>query len=290
MLCDVYGRLLVFKDTTSERMDGVAWTDAGIDNTFDNLDQHEQAFTEIIHTYGYNDGVQAIGVDNVSIDIFGTVVDFSFENGQLVPVASEWQQGETPMFFYRTLNDGTNDVTVVCDPKGKLYVIENDGYLIKGQNGYAWSIGAAPQALVTNAGGKVTMTAYSDEDETTIISMDDYTVVIDLDGLVTVGAIEELPSVLYYKNGLNNSQVLINSNRDLITYKAGDGFTDLCFAKQNGQWSDNIMASSVWDASKVNVEITEGSNYLKLFNVDGVECSYNANSRVFYPTPVLHDN
>ena len=191
VLCDVYGRLLVFKDTTSGRMDGVAWTDAGIDNTFDNLDQHEQAFTEIIHTYGYNDGVQAIGLDNVSINIFGTVVEFSFQDGQLVPVASQWQQGETPMFFYRTLNDGTNDVTVVCAPDGKLWVGDYDGYLIKGQNGYAWAIGAAPQALVTNAGGKVAMTAYTDEDETTIITMDGYTVVIDLDGLVTVGAINQ---------------------------------------------------------------------------------------------------
>lgn len=196
VLCDKYGRLFVLKDTTSDNIDGVAWTAEGIDNTFDNIDQHEQAFTEIIHTYGYNDAVRSIGVDNYVIEIGGEEVEFRFQDGQLVPVASQWQQGATPMFFYRTLNDGTNVVTVVCDPHGKLYVIDNDGYLIKGQNGYAWSIGAAPQALVTNAGGKVTMDAYTDEDETTIISMDGYTVVIDLDGLVTVGEILPYDAVI----------------------------------------------------------------------------------------------
>lgn len=196
-------------------MDGVAWTDAGIDQTFDNIDQHEQDFTEIVHTYGYNDAVRRFGVNNYVIEIGGEEVEFSFANGQLVPVASQWQQGATPMFYYRTLNDGTNDVTVVCDADGKLCVIENDGYLIKGQNGYAWSIGAAPQALVTNAGGKVTMTAYTDEDETTVISMNGYTVVIDLDGLVTVGAITAYGVIPV------SGKVQIFANEDCTAYATG---------------------------------------------------------------------
>ena len=193
-LCDIYGRIYILADSTSEAKSGIAWTDEGIDMTFDNLDQHEQDFTELIHTYGYNDGVTNIGPDSCIVTINGEAVDFNFEDGQLVPVTSAWQQGETPMFFYRTVNDGTSDVTVVCGPDGKLWVTDNDAYLIKNQNGFAWAVSTASQQLITACGGKAAMDfAAQDEDETTVLGMDDNVVVIDLDGQVTVGAISKWP-------------------------------------------------------------------------------------------------
>lgn len=265
VLCDKYGRLFVWKDTTSDNIVGVAWTAEGIDNTFDNIDQHEQAFTEIIHTYGYNDAVRGLGVDNYVIEIGGEEVEFSFQDGQLVPVASQWQQGATPMFFYRTLNDGTNDVTVVCAPDGKLYVNDYDGYLIKGQNGYAWSIGEAPQALVTNAGGKVTMDAYTDEDETTIISMDGYTVVIDLDGLVTVGAITEWPdpqNLFYRVCPVNDiaTPVIVNENGEVCYVDHDGNFSVLRYNVATGVITEDAT-DAVLNACEA---FTGGSNELEL--------------------------
>lgn len=190
-LCDVEGRLYVNEqDISGENyFAGIAWDDNGIVSGFDS---DNEAFMQIILTYGCNNSVLSYNETSATVTINSEPVVFNFTGGQLVPVTSAWQQGSTPMFFYRMISDGENEITVVCTPDGKLYVNDHDDYILRVNDGFAWSTGAASQTLITNCGGKVTMdVAAGDDNLMTVISMDDYTVVFNEDGEVTVGAISQ---------------------------------------------------------------------------------------------------
>lgn len=214
-LCDVYGRLYVNKQLISgdNYFAGIAWDDNGIVSGFDSDDE---AFMQIILTYGCNDAVTSYNETSATVTINDESVVFNFTDGQLVPVTSAWQQGSTPMFFYRTVNDGSSDVTVVCTPDGELYVDDNDNYIKRVNDGFAWSTGAASQTLITNCGGKVAMDeAAGDDNLMTVISMNDYTVVFTEDGEVTVGAITAYGVIPV--SGL----VQIFANEDCTAYATG---------------------------------------------------------------------
>lgn len=193
-LCDVYGRLFTRYDSSNDVYNGVAWTDEGLDKTFDSIDEHESAFMTLLQTYGHNDAVTAEGVDNVVINLDGTSTEFDFEDGQLVPVSSAWANGSTPTLFKRTLNDGTADVVVVCDADGKLVLSTGEIGYFKIINGGIGSATANQEALITAAGGSVEATTFGDNDGNySLISLDGYTVVADQDGNITVGAVSEWP-------------------------------------------------------------------------------------------------
>lgn len=201
-LCDVYGRLFTRYDSSNDVYNGVAWTDEGLDKTFDSIDEHESAFMTLLQTYGHNDAVTAEGVDNVVINLDGTSTEFTFTDGQLVPVSSAWANGTTPTLFKRTLNDGTADVVVVCDAEGKLVLSTGETGYFKIINGGLGSATANQAALVTAAGGSVEATTFGDNDGNySLISLDDYTVVADQDGIITVGTISDWvdPTNLFYR-------------------------------------------------------------------------------------------
>lgn len=196
-LCDVYGRLFTRYDSANNFYNGVAWTDEGLDKTFDSIEGHEEAFMTLINTYGHNDAVTGEGVDNVVINLDGTSKEFTFTDGQCVPVPSLWQQGAVKTLFYRTLNDGTNDINVLCDTDGKLIVGDgaDPSYLeytvASNQIGFRT---ANRDALIAAAGGSVVADVFSDNDGNYIlVSLDGYTVVADLDGIVVQGDITEWP-------------------------------------------------------------------------------------------------
>lgn len=210
-LCDVYGRLFTRYDSSNDFYNGVAWTDEGLDKSFDSIDEHESAFMTLLKTYGHNDAVTGEGVDNVVINLDGTSTEFTFTDGQLVPVSSAWANGTTPTLFKRTLNDGTADVVVVCDADGKLVLTTSGNAYYKIINGGIGESISNLSTLVTAAGGSVEATTFGDNDGNYyLINLDDYTVVADDNGIVTVGTIGDWvnpnPSVLYRTtpNGLRN--------------------------------------------------------------------------------------
>lgn len=197
VLCDVYGRLFTRYDSAENFYNGVAWTDEGLDKTFDSIEGHEEAFMGLIHKYGHNDAVTGEGVDNVVINLDGTSTEFKFGDGQCVPVPSLWQQGTVKTLFYRTLNDGSKDINVLCDTDGKLVVGNGaepsylEYMLASDQIGFRT---ANRDALITAAGGSVVADVFSDNDGNYIlVSLDDYTVVADLDGIVVQGDITVWP-------------------------------------------------------------------------------------------------
>lgn len=196
-LCDVYGRLFTRYDSANDVYNGVAWDDEGLDKTFDSIEGHDSEFLTLINTYGHNDAVTGEGVDNVVINLDGTSTEFTFTDGQCVPVPSLWQQGAVKTLFYRTLNDGTNDINVLCDTDGKLIVGDgaDPSYLeytvASDQIGFRT---ANRDVLIAAAGGSVVVDVFSDTDGNYIlVSLDGYTVVADLDGIVVQGEITEWP-------------------------------------------------------------------------------------------------
>lgn len=195
-LCDVYGRLFTRYDSANDVYNGVAWTDEGLDKTFDSIDEHADAFLTLIRTYGHNDAVTGEGVDNVVINLDGTSTEFTFSDGQLVPVSSAWVNGSTSTLFRRTLNDGTNDVVVVCDAEGKL-VLNTNGvgfYIYNNEYGAINPRTINQSELVAAAGGSVLADTFGDNDGNYyLINLDGYTVCANDDGVVTVGDITEWP-------------------------------------------------------------------------------------------------
>ena len=241
-LCDVYGRLYVNEqDSSGENyFAGIAWNDNGIVSGFDSDDE---AFMQIILTYGCNNSVLSYNETSATVTINGESVVFNFTNGQLVPVTSAWQQGSTPMFFYRTVNDGTNNLTVVCTPDGKLYVDDNDNYIKRVNDGFAWSTGAASQTLITNCGGKVAMDeAAGDDNLMTVISMGDYTVVFAEDGNVTVGAIMTYDVMRRY-NEYDNKTWMVDKDGKVLQFNSG---SNRGWYVENNAWTQAAVPDVGW--------------------------------------------
>lgn len=226
-LCDVYGRFFTLYDSSNDIYDGVAWNDEGLDKTFDSFGEREEAFLALIQTFGHNDAVTSVGVENVVININGTLTDFVFENGRCVPVPSLWQQGSTNTLFYRALNDGTDVITVICDSDGKLVVSSGDSY-------YEYLVAsdqireadANLNALIAAAGGSVVADVFSDNDGNyLLISLDGYTVVADLDGILALGNIPAWvrPRGLYLRaNDMGPSNYLVSETGMALHFKYGD--------------------------------------------------------------------
>ena len=262
-LCDVYGRLYVNEqDISGENyFAGIAWDDNGIVSGFNSDDE---AFMQIILTYGCNNSVLSYNETSATVTINSESVVFNFTDGQLVPVTSAWQQGSTPMFFYRSLNENNEIVTVVCTPDGKLYVDDNDNYILRVNDGFAWSTGAASQTLITNCGGKVAMDeAAGDDNLMTVISMNDYTVVFNEDGNVTVGEILPIPleEGLYIMVAGGNCY-LVNEERKIVYTTIIDGSSNIQkYFKSNG------LNNSLYQQS-----IPAAQNIIEEFGVlEGVE-------------------
>ena len=286
-LCDVYGRLYVNQQLISgdNYFAGIAWDDNGIVSGFDSDDE---AFMQIILTYGCNDAVTSYNETSATVTINDESVVFNFTNGQLVPVTSAWQQGSTPMFFYRTVNDGSSDVTVVCDPEGKLYVSDNDYYILRVNDGFAWSTGAASQTLITNCGGKVAMdVAAGDDNLMTVISMDDYTVVFNEDGVVTVGRIEELS--LKERNITEGAAILVDQLGKVV-YFSDNGAAYYYFKKEMGNWSRYEGHQTEYDETfGVHDQDISSSSDMSGMNWTYFGIQYNfANSRIT-PTVPAYD-
>lgn len=197
VLCDTYGRLFTLYDSANDVYTGLGWANAGLDMTFDSIEGHQEAFMSEVHRYGENPAVTRFGPDSAEVSIDGVATEFRFENGQCIPVPSLWQQGAVKTLFYRKLNDGTNDINVLCDTDGKLVVGEGENPSYFGYNVASDQIAertANRDALIAAAGGSVVADIFSDNDGNyLLVSLDDYTVVADLDGIVLQGDITEWP-------------------------------------------------------------------------------------------------
>lgn len=197
VLCDTYGRLFTNYDSANDVYTGLGWADAGLEETFDSIESHQEAFMSEIHRYGENPAVTRFGPDNAEVNIDGFATEFQFENGECVPVPSLWQQGTVKTLFYRKLNNGGTGIDVLCDADGKLIVSEGENpsyveYVVSSEQ-----IGlrtANIEALIAAADGSVVADILSDNDGNyLLVSLNDYTVVADLDGIVLLGEITVWP-------------------------------------------------------------------------------------------------
>ena len=287
VLCDTYGRLFTSYDSANNVYNGVAWTDEGLDKTFDSIEGHEEAFMALLSTYGHNDAVTSEGVDNVVVNLDGTSTEFTFTGGQCAPVPSLWQQGAVKTLFYRTLNDGTKDINVLCDTDGKLIV--GDGaepsYLeyqvASDQIGFRT---ANRDALIAAAGGSVVADVFSDNDGNYIlVSLDGYTVVADLDGIVVQGDITawsapSRPTNQLYVRLSNDVEYLTNYNgQALRLIVANDGNYFVSVHSEDGQvtFGELLSYQEPQEFGYIDVNASRGVGGVINFNVEGYDYTLN---------------
>lgn len=189
-LVDEFGRLLVKKDDSN--VEGFAWNENGVADSFDNVGRFSEVFIEIRSSWGQS---------NVIIDHTGNTVifrhddevvtlNYSSNTGNVVPTVSQLTDG-TPNMFYRTLNDGTNDIDVVCDADGKLCVIDGTDYIQKSEDEFITVNDSTKlAALSTAAGGTTAVTAEESSDTNmTKITNGNYFFVFNMDGYITFGSV-----------------------------------------------------------------------------------------------------
>lgn len=172
---------------------GVAWNDEGITDDFDNMGSMSTQFNAIRNEWGEHDCITEDTGTTVTFttDDEPVLLTFDTQTNNFVPVVGELTDG-TPNMFTRTLNDGTSDVTIVCDADGKLCVIDGTHYIQKSaQDEFSlMNDDTKLLALTTAAGGTVAVTATESSDtDMTKITNGNYFFVFNQDGYVTFGEI-----------------------------------------------------------------------------------------------------
>lgn len=175
---------------------GVAWNETyGIADNFDNIGRYSTQFDALRHAMGEIDNITAITETEVRFMNGSEEVTLTFDQMEntYVPLVSVLADG-TPNMFYRTLNDGTDDVDVLVDADGKLCVVNGTTYITKSAlDEYVPELNAEKlTALTTAAGGSVAVTLEESADSNmTKITLGSYFFVINQDGYVTFGTISE---------------------------------------------------------------------------------------------------
>lgn len=175
---------------------GVAWNDEGITDDFDNMGSMSTQFNAIRNEWDEHDCITEDTGTTVTFttDDEPVLLTFDTQTNNFVPVVGELTDG-TPNMFTRTLNDGTSDVTIVCDADGKLCVIDGTHYIQKSAQDEFSPVNDETKllALTTAAGGTVAVTATESSDtDMTKVTNSNYFFVFNQDGYVTFGEITEL--------------------------------------------------------------------------------------------------
>lgn len=125
VLTDTYGRILTQYDPDGDVRTAVVWVPG--DSRIDWDDAADQELVTLLNKYGYND---ALTIENLNVTISAngetetltwdnTAMDFTVE-------VDMFQNGAQNMYF-RTVNDGNREVTVLCDTDGKAITVPQLG-------------------------------------------------------------------------------------------------------------------------------------------------------------------
>lgn len=294
VLVDAFGRMLVMDDNGTYF--GIAWNDNGLTSDFESDGDHAAEFNAIRTAWGYNECITDFTDEAITFtDEGGESVQLTFDNVEktYVPIVSEIENG-TPNMFYRTLNDGTDDITFVCDADGKICVFNDSYFLIKtNENQFVPSNNASMLNVLSSAAGGSTVITQelSTEGEFNKYTNGEYSIVTNANGDITFGELSGLPSpVLYYKdcytdtpNGRVNGVIVCNGSGNIL-YIERNYVKDAIAKLGNDIWSFVDQSHVTVTGSWIKVEAQEEDG-VYTFNVDGVECSFDYNNHVVTPTP-----
>lgn len=176
VLTDTYGRILTQHDPDGDVRTAVVWVPG--DSRIDWDDASDQELVTLLGKYGYNDAL-TIENNNVTINTNGETETLTWDSVAMdFTVDVDMFQNGTQNMYFRTVNDGTRDVTVLVDADGKaihaqtlgiytnvLFTVANNGTEIDtitegssiSQEGIVNACGGSVNVTVLNAGESVFM-------------------------------------------------------------------------------------------------------------------------------------
>lgn len=201
VLTDTYGRIFTQHDPDGDVRTAVVWVPG--DSRIDWDDASDQELVTLLGKYGYNDAL-TIENNNVTINDNGETETLIWNSAAMdfTVDVDMFQNGAQNMFF-RTVNDGSQDVTVLVDADGKaivaptlgeytgvLFSVANNGTEIDTITSGS-SISAA--AVIQACGGSVNVTALDAGASVFLIVMGTHVQFCNADDLTTTPAVNRLP-------------------------------------------------------------------------------------------------
>lgn len=263
VLTDTYGRIL-----TQYTQDGDYRTACVYVPGDSRIDWDTASDTELVTLlgkYGYNDAITIVD-NNVTINDNGETETLIWDSAAMdFTVDVDMFQNGTQNMFFRTVNDGSRDVTVLCDADGKaimaptlgeysgvLFSVANNGTEIDTITSDG-SISAA--AVIQACGGSVNVTALDAGESVFLLVKGTHVQFCNADDLATTPEIEEYLEALTWGSGPGGASILSAGSKFLVLTQ---GSSKYAVVNQSGEISassalaDAIISSPhvLWPMSK----------------------------------------
>mgnify|MGYP003298833204 CR=1 FL=1 len=279
VLTDTYGRIFTQHDPDGDVRTAVVWVPG--DSRIDWDDASDQELVTLLGKYGYND---ALTIENNNVTINdneetetliwdSAAMDFTVDVDMFV-------NGAQNMYF-RTVNDGSQDVTVLVDADGKaivaptlgeysgvLFSVDNNGTEIDTITADS-SISAA--AVIEACGGSVNVTALEAGASVFLLVMGTHVQFCNADNLSTTPSVVEWVDPYravapFYTKEVEGNVRLLDKNGRVITFDTGSTILNLMkydgddFFIFNGQPLSAEKTTPLTYVSDANVyEVVDGT-------------------------------
>lgn len=195
VLVDDFGRILT-DDVAEGSKRAFAWNDEGFADGFSESGTYSTEFARFAADWGVDAGIVSFGEDTVTVVGDDDNVELQYTPGslELTPIVSQLTNGLTsPTMFTRTLNDGTDDVTFVCDADGKICTWDNGSYFLTVQDDqFVHSNNASMLAVLETAAGGSTAITVSANGDYHKYTLDGYSFITNDEAVITFGEVDEI--------------------------------------------------------------------------------------------------
>lgn len=267
ILVDTYGRILTEYNPDGNYNTAVVYVPG--DSRIDWDSASDSQLVALLNKYGYNNALTIEGGTlNVTISDNGeteTLV-WDAETMDFTVDIDQFQNGAQNMYF-RTVNDGNRDVTVLVDEDGKaiqaqtlgdytdvLFSVANNGTEIDTiTSGSTYS----RQDIINACGGAVNVTALEAGEEVFLLVKDNHVQYCNGGNTTTTPAVTEVPGIptapLYYQE-VQQVFRIVDSNGKLLVFKAGASLLHLA-RRMNEE-------TYYWDGQPLDMEKTLPLEYV----------------------------
>lgn len=292
VLTDTYGRVLTQYTEDGDFRTACVWVPEG--NRIDWDTASDQELVTLLGKYGYNDAL-TIENNNVTINDNGETETLVWDSAAMdfTVDVDMFQNGAQNMFF-RTVNDGSRDVTVLCDADGKaimaptlgeytgvLFSVANNGAEIDTITSDS-SISAA--AVIQACGGSVNVTALDAGASVFLLVMGTHIQYCNADDTTTTPAVSPYPTptpasakVFWrYHQGQDITALVDATGRLIVNYQEPSQLMARC--NSDGRFSnwETVDYTLLEDWGMNNNIVFEGSLEADWrISVDGETVSYN---------------
>lgn len=296
VLTDTYGRILTQHDPDGDVRTAVVWVPG--DSRIDWDDASDQELVTLLGKYGYNDAL-TIENSNVTINTNGETETLTWNSDAMDFTADvDMFQNGTQNMYYRTVNDGTRDVTVLVDADGKaimaptlgeytsvLFSVANNGTEI---DTITSGGSISTSAIIDACGGFVNVTVLDAGDSVFLLVMGTHVQYCNGDDTTTTPTVSTPPTsttVQWRPNGSTPTKAWMvqKSSQKLIRLAPGGDhqnwllyFMDVTTRETTVRTAttDDITNTVSWGDVYIDCTVDNG---IYKFTVDGEEITINGN-------------